>query len=83
MSSCLHLQVNLKKKLNLYVNSTTQRCLNKIIETFLIKDFFPFATGTYWWCTLSCEYLRKFSKKSETALMGYSGAWENLIHETQ
>jgi hypothetical protein len=27
------------------------------------------------------EYLRKFSKKFETALMVYSGAWGNLIHE--
>ncbi len=32
-------------------------------------------------CTLSCEYLRKFSKKLETALLGYSGAWGILIHE--
>jgi hypothetical protein len=27
----------------------------------------------YRWCTLTCEYLRKFSKKFETVLMGYSG----------
>ena len=31
--------------------------------------------------TLSCEYLREFSKKFETALMVYSGAWGELIHE--
>jgi hypothetical protein len=30
---------------------------------------------------LSCEYLRKFSKKFETALLVYSGAWGKLIHE--
>jgi hypothetical protein len=30
---------------------------------------------------LSCEYLREFSKKFETALMVYSGAWGKLIHE--
>ncbi len=35
----------------------------------------------YVWCTLSCEYLREFLKKFETALMGYSGAWGKLIHE--
>ncbi len=29
------------------------------------------------WCTLSCE----FSKKFETALLVYSGAWGELIHE--
>ncbi len=33
------------------------------------------------WCTLSCEYLREFSKKFETALLVYSGAWGKLIHE--
>jgi hypothetical protein len=42
---CLHFKVNLKKKIYLYVNSTTHRCPNKISETFLIEDFFPFATG--------------------------------------
>jgi hypothetical protein len=31
--------------------------------------------------SLSCEYLREFSKKFETTLMVYSGAWGNLIHE--
>ncbi len=30
---------------------------------------------------LSCEYLRAFSKKFETALMVYSGDWGKLIHE--
>jgi hypothetical protein len=35
----------------------------------------------YRWSTLSCEYLREFSKKFETAQMVYSGAWEKLIHE--
>jgi hypothetical protein len=36
---------------------------------------FPFFT------VLSCEYLREFSKKFETALLVYSGAWGKLIHE--
>ncbi len=30
---------------------------------------------------MSCEYLREFSKKFETTLMVYSGAWGKLIHE--
>ncbi len=30
---------------------------------------------------MSCEYLREFSKKFETALMVYSGAWGKLIHK--
>ncbi len=33
-----------------------------------------------WW-TLTCEYLREFSKKFETVLMGYSGAGGKLIHK--
>jgi hypothetical protein len=32
------------------------------------------------WCTLTCEYLREFSKKFETVLMGHSGAGGKLIH---
>jgi hypothetical protein len=40
ISDCLHLKVNLKNKIYLYVNSTTQRCSNKIFKTFLIEDFF-------------------------------------------
>jgi hypothetical protein len=32
--------VNLKAKIYIYVNSTTQRCPNKIIKIFLIEDFF-------------------------------------------
>ncbi len=40
ISSCWHLEVNLKAKLYLYVNSTSQRCPNKIIKIFLTKDFF-------------------------------------------
>ncbi len=34
----------------------------------------------YRWSTLSCDYLREFSKFA-TALMVYSGAWVKLIHE--
>jgi hypothetical protein len=30
---------------------------------------------------LSCEYLRKFLKKFETAQMVYSGAWGKLNHD--
>ncbi len=33
------------------------------------------------WCTLTCEYLREFSTKFETVLMGYSGAGGKLIHK--
>jgi hypothetical protein len=40
ISDCRHLQVNLKAKIYIYVNFTTQRCPNKIMKKFLIEDFF-------------------------------------------
>ncbi len=39
------------------------------------------STGRYRWCTLTCDYLREFSKTFETVLMEYSGAGGKLIHE--
>ncbi len=33
------------------------------------------------WCTLTCEYLREFSKTFEMILMSLSGAWGKVIHE--
>jgi hypothetical protein len=58
-------------KIYIYVNYTIQRCPNKIIKIFQIVFI----------CTLSCEYLREFSKKFGTVLMVYSGAFGKLIHE--
>jgi hypothetical protein len=40
ISGCRHLKVNLKAKIYVYVNSSIQRCPNKIIKIFLIEDFF-------------------------------------------
>ncbi len=45
VSDLLHLKVNLKNKIYLYVTSTTQRWPNKIFKTYLIEDFFLFVTG--------------------------------------
>ncbi len=73
ISCCWHLKVTLKEKIYLYVNSTTQRCSKKIIKTFLIEDFFIcLRCQRHRWRTLSCEYLREFSKKFKTVLMVYS-----------
>ncbi len=33
------------------------------------------------WCTLTCEYLREFSKKFEMILMSFSGALGKVIHD--
>ncbi len=40
ISGCRYPKVNLKAKIYIYVNSTTQRCPNKIIKIFLLEDFF-------------------------------------------
>jgi hypothetical protein len=40
VSGCRYLKVNLKAKIYIYVNSTIQRCPNKIIKIFLNEDFF-------------------------------------------
>ncbi len=39
ISGCRHLKLNLKAKIYIYVNSTTQRCQNKIIKIFQLADF--------------------------------------------
>ena len=39
ISGCRYLKENLKAKMYIYVNSTIQRCPNKIIKIFLIEDF--------------------------------------------
>jgi hypothetical protein len=45
ISGCRHLKVNLKAKMYIYVNFSTQRCPNKIIKKFCDWRFFPFAYG--------------------------------------
>jgi hypothetical protein len=40
ISGCKHLKVTLKAKIYIYVNSTTQRCPNKISKIFLLEGFF-------------------------------------------
>ncbi len=66
ISGCRQLKVNLKAKL---------------LKFFLLK-IFSICHWCRWhrWQTLSCEYLREFSKKFATVLMEYSGAGGKLIH---
>jgi hypothetical protein len=82
ISGCRYLKVNLKAKMFIYVNSTIQRCPNKIIKIFLIEDFFhlPPVSSTAV-VNLELRIFRKFSKKFETVLMGYSEAGGKLIDE--
>jgi hypothetical protein len=68
ISGCRYLKVNLKAKIYIYVNSTIQRCPNKIIKIFLIEDFFSFAAGVNdtggqpWAANISANF-RKNSKR--------------------
>ncbi len=57
-----------------------QRCPNKIIKIFCLETF-SICHRCQQHRTLSCENIREFPKKFETALMGYSGTWGKLIHE--
>ncbi len=45
ISRCRLLKVNLKTKIYIYVNSTTQRCPNKNNKKISDRKFFPFATA--------------------------------------
>ncbi len=62
ISGCWLLKKNLKAKIYIYVNSTTQRCPNKIIKIFLIEIFLPFATsvndtgGASWAANISANF---------------------------
>ncbi len=71
--------MNLKAKSYIYINSIIQRCPNKIINIFLIEDFFhlPLVSATL---VVNLE-LRIFWKKFETVLMEYSRAGGYLIHK--
>ncbi len=55
--------MNLKEKIYLYANSTTQKVSKRNKGKFFRLKIFSI-------CTLSCEYIREFSKKFETALIG-------------
>ncbi len=76
---CLHLKVNLRKKIYLYVNSTTQRCSKLTFKTFLIEDFFhlpPVDTvRAPWIANISANFLKNRPKKTA------SGSRGKLIHE--
>jgi hypothetical protein len=66
ISGCRLLKVNLKAKIYIYFNSTTQRCPNKIIKIFLMEDFFhlpPVSTN------ISANF-RKNSKWPYTQVLG-------------
>ncbi len=82
IAGCRHLKVNLNAEIYIYVNSTTQRCPNKIIKNFLIEDFFhlPPVSKTPVG-HLEPRISPRIFEKVRIAVMVYSGAWGKLIHE--
>jgi hypothetical protein len=84
LSDCWQLKMNLKKKIYLYDNSTTQRCPKEIKRKFFWFKIFSICHPCQWhrWCILSCEYLNKFTNKFETALIGGLGETD-LCRETE
>ncbi len=55
--------------------------LSKGVPTKLEIFFICHRCQRHRWSTLSCEYLREFSKKFETVLIGHSGVGGKLIHK--
>ncbi len=61
--------------------------LSKGVPTIILKFFWLkiflicHRCQRHRWSMFSCEYLREFSKKFETVLIGYSGAGGKLIDE--
>ncbi len=74
--------MNLTAKIYINVNSTIQRCFNKIIKIFLIKDFFhlPPVSATPV-VNLELRIYERLLEKFKMVLMGYSGAGGKQIHK--
>jgi hypothetical protein len=82
ISGCRHLTVNLKAKIYIYVNSTTQRCPNKIIKIFLLEDFFHLPPVSLTPVVhLEPRISPQIFKKIRNGRIGILSAWGKLIHE--
>ncbi len=84
ISGCRHLKVNLKAKIYIYMLTLLPKGVqSKLLQFFFLKIFSICHRWKRhrWWCTLSREYLCELSKKFEMAVMLYSCAWGELIHE--
>ncbi len=74
--------MNLKKTF-IYMLTLLPKGVQQIIKFFWLNIFsICHRCQRHRWCILSCEYLRAFLKKFETAPMVWSlsGAWGKLIH---
>jgi hypothetical protein len=77
ISDCRHLKVTLE--IYLYINSSTQRCSKKIINTFLIEDFFhlpPVSTTTE--VNLELQTSPRILEKFETVLVSKVHFYNNM-----
>ncbi len=79
ISGCWDLKVNLKAKMYLYINSTSQWCPNWITKTFRIEDFFrlPYVNdtgGAPWAANISANFWTK-SKRPYWYTKGLGGNW--------
>jgi hypothetical protein len=82
ISGCRYLKVNLKAKIYFYVSLLSKGVPTKLLKFFWLKIFFIcHRCQRHRWSILSCEYLREFSKKFETVLIGHSGVGGKLIHK--
>ncbi len=82
ISDCLHLEGKLKNTIYLYVSSSPKGVHTKYLKLFLLKIFhLPPPVSTTPVVHLELRISRKVLKKFETALMGYLGVWDKLIHE--
>ncbi len=82
ISGCWDLKVNLKAKCIYRLTILPKGVQTKKFKLLWLKVFcICHRCQRHRWQTLSCEYLRKFSKKFETTPMIYSGAWGKLIRE--
>ncbi len=84
ISDCLHLKVNLKIKVFIYMLTVPTGVQSKYLKLFWLEIFSICHQcqrhrwySTPWVANISTNFRKKF----ETALMGYSGPWGNLVHE--
>ncbi len=76
ISDCLHLKKNLKERIYLYVNSTTQRCSNKIIKFFWLKIF---SICHLWTANISANFRKNLKRPCwNTQGLGETHSWKNL-----
>ncbi len=82
LSDCWQLKMNLKKKIYLYANSTTQRSPKEIIKIYLFEVFFPLPpVSTIPMVHLELRISPRIFKKIQDGPYGILWGWGKLIHK--